>query len=271
MNQCSGLCNLGQGIDPIEGIDLGCMNGAGHTWVLMSPTIMDAFAKCAVPSIPENVRQGCYHGIGHGLRERYGADMQTAVSQCLLLPNDEAKYQCSHAIFMEPPLGASSGISTNLLTFCNELPVQVGESCFEFIGSMEYARTRDTHVAIEICDRVPTPFQLRCRYRVGEILYVSRLAVVDIQYCMNMNINQSMGCIRGFIRTTIDEVNDIHGDHAIHACAALPEASQKYCYSVTGEILLLRYGESIRQRACKTIASNEFSQACAAAQVSNDE
>lgn len=263
MTQCIGLCDIGEGRNPVEGIDLGCMNGAGHTWVLMSADIQDAFAKCAIPSIPDAVKEGCYHGIGHGLHERYGADIKSAVSQCLLLPNKEARYQCAHAVFMErQPTSFTRHIPFDLVLYCRELPTEVGTSCFEFIGFMQYSYTHDAYQALRICDAVLESMQSGCRNRVGEAIYTLNDDIVDVHQCADASAMYANDCVTGFTRTIIDDVNDTRGNRAIRACETLPEGLQSHCYAVIGETLLARYGEGIRRRTCGVISSPTYMDIC---------
>lgn len=263
MTQCIGLCDFGSGRNPIVGLDLGCMNGAGHTWVLLNANIQDAFGKCAVPSIPENVRQGCYHGIGHGLSERYGDDLTGAISQCLLLPNKEAKYQCAHAIFMAPrQTSTMTNGSFDLIGYCRTLSDQVQASCFEFSGFMIFSSGKNAKEAMRVCDKTPEALQVQCRNRVGEAMYTLHKNPSDIQACSEGVTGFANDCVTGFVRTVIDTVNDTRGDLAIQACSALPEQLQYRCFEVVGVTLFLRYGEGVRQETCKKIISPTYVQAC---------
>ena len=262
MTQCIGLCDFGQGTRPVEGIDLGCMNGAGHTWVLMNPDVGDAFGKCAVPSIPDSVRQGCYHGIGHGLSERYGVDFVSAVNQCLELPNKDARYQCSHAIFMEPRLGTQSEKSIDLVSYCESLPPEVRASCFEFAGFMRYTNTLDVDVGLDICEKVPQDLQSPCRNRVGEALYAIHNSVTDVLKCGQASNQRSDDCISGFVRTIIDDVNDTQGDLALSSCDLVSESQKLRCYQKVGETLNSRYGNAIRNAACHRITVVPYRNVC---------
>lgn len=263
MTQCIGLCDFGQGRNPIQGIDLGCLNGAGHTWVLLNSNIQVAFGKCAVPSIPEDIRQGCYHGIGHGLSEKYGVDLVGAISQCLLLPNAEARYQCAHAIFMAPRQALPDGNgSFDLAAYCKTLPGKVGASCFEFSGFMKFTSQFNAFDALQICDSVPDSIQVQCRNRVGEAMYSMRHDTRDIQKCDDGVAKHANNCIEGFVRTVVDTVNDTHGDLAVLACDALSADLQKHCYGDVGITLFSRYGDKIRQDTCRTIADPKNIQIC---------
>lgn len=264
MNQCTGLCDFGQGREPVDDIDMGCLNGAGHTWVLMSSAIEEAFAKCAVPSIPLSLKQGCYHGIGHGLREKYGVDVQMAITQCLRMPNDQAQYQCAHAIFMESPIAnAQIGLPADIPSYCKHLPNSVSESCYEFIGFMEYSREMNVAVALQLCDHAPDSTQSLCRLRVGEAIFTVRYMPNDIDQCVRaFSKSQIADCVRGFIRTSVDNVNDVLGESALRACQALPNDEQKECYRVLGEMLFLRFGDISRQQTCRSIHVEQYRQAC---------
>ena len=267
MTQCIGLCDFGQGSMPVEGIDLGCMNGAGHTWVLMNGDIGDAFGKCAVPSIPEAVRQGCYHGIGHGLSERFGADFVSAVDQCLKLPNKEARYQCSHAIFMEPRVPSAQSVKPfDQMVYCAGLPQEVKASCYEFSGFMKYTFTQDVDKGLDICEEVPEDLKSPCRNRVGEALYAIRNSVSDVLKCGQTRSQKSDDCVSGFVRTIVDDVNDTQGDLAIASCALLADTQQSVCYQKVGETLNSRYGNGIRNKACQMIPSAKYREVCAKAQ-----
>lgn len=266
MTQCIGLCEFGQGRNPITGLDLGCMNGAGHTWVLLNANIQDAFGKCAVPSIPEDIRQGCYHGIGHGLSERYGADMVGGISQCLLLPNKDARYQCAHAIFMAPRQDflISNG-KFDLIAYCKTLSDKVQASCFEFSGFMTFTSQSSALDALEICDAVPADLQSHCRNRVGEAMYSIHHDTQDIQKCDVGKMVQTNDCVAGFVRTVIDTVNDTQGNLGVQSCAVLPQELQSHCYEVVGMTLFSRYGDRVRQETCKSITNDTFAQKCISA------
>lgn len=263
MTQCIGLCDFGDGREPIDGIDLGCMNGAGHTWVLMSQNVTEASAKCSTPSIPEPARMGCYHGIGHGLREKNGNDFQRAVSECLVMPNDEARYQCAHAIFMEPMQNSEISITPEkLLAYCASLSGKVELSCFEFIGFTQYGLTNQAIHAFDICDASPLDARTKCRSRVGEAIYNRHHKIEDISQCDQLPDIHAPECTTGFIRTIIDNVNDTYGKRALAACSMLTSSLQEHCYRVTGEFLFLRFGDFVRKQACQTVSGVASKHAC---------
>ncbi len=270
LTQCIGLCSAGAGSQPIDGIDLGCMNGAAHTWVLLSPQVASVFDKCAVPRVSQEVREGCFHGIGHGLSEKYGGNLMKEIEECITLPNARARYQCSHAVFMEKQALAGVGVSSlpvDPIGYCRSLPGEVQESCFEFSGSLQYFKTRDVPRSLAVCRHIlSTDLEFSCWDRIGEALYLSHQQGSDINMCFTGHADEGRGCMTGFVRTSIDNVNDLYGKSALVICSGMPHVYQTECYAMVGRIVKERYGQRVQTSICDTIEKIEYKKACISAE-----
>lgn len=262
--QCIGMCSVASGTNTIEGLDLGCMNGAAHTWVLLNPDIREVEKICDDPTISQDIREGCYHGIGHGLSERYGGDVIREIDACKTLVNGRAQYQCAHAVFMEKQaLLTHDGLPVNPSSYCLTLPTDMEPSCFEFAGFMEYSLTGgDVPQSLAVCDRVPSDMQSLCRNRVGQSAYLVRQHSQDVLSCLVADVIKRNDCMDGFVQVSIDTVNDVYGDHAFPSCALLPSMYQNRCYMKVGQVLRDRDGQSLRVSACHTVPDPEHQKAC---------
>lgn len=263
-SQCVNMCTyVNEGL-PQQEIDLGCLNGASHTWVLLSSDVLDVFGKCNIPSMPQWLRNGCYHGIGHGLREKYADNFQAAVVECLRLPNKQARYQCAHAVFMEPNvITKPTTLPVSLVPYCSGLPEEVRKSCFEFVGFMTYSYTKDAQAAMNVCVQVSDPdLSIACRTRVGESLYRARLVPQDIVQCVSKNDTQSTDCVYGFVRSMIDHVNDLYGQGALQACMLLADTVRQECLRGAGSAIVTRFGEHIRTNLCAKLVNEDDAGSC---------
>lgn len=260
---CQNMCNQPSDTQSVEGLDLGCMNGAAHTWVLLSQNVETVADSCNDSQVPQEVREGCFHGIGHGLSELYGGDVIAEVNECKRLPTDRARYQCAHAVFMEKQaLLTKNGLPVDPTLYCGSLPTEMSPSCYEFAGFIEYSSRRDVTRALATCRFVPDGMKSVCRERVGESLYLSRQKSGDVGFCEVAEGVEARDCILGFVRGSVDTVNDVYGNSALTSCGVLAQIYKNGCYGSVGQIVRDRYGDKKRQLSCTTIQNSIYQTAC---------
>jgi hypothetical protein len=263
LTQCVGLCTVASDAIPVEGLDLGCINGAAHTWVLRSEHIEQASQYCQFASIDESVRDGCFHGLGHGLSERYQGNLTLEIEECAKLPTDRGRFQCAHAVFMESQvLPLSRSIPMLPTEYCHTLVPEIAKSCYEFAGFMEHGQRQDVSRALHTCNQVPQDQMDSCSTRVGESIYLLRRNVSDIASCLVASESQSKACLTGFISRTIDTIDDRYGDQAFLACQSFAAEQKTQCFAMAGNILQERYGLKIKERSCLSISGQEERFAC---------
>jgi hypothetical protein len=259
--QCKDMCSTLENPEIILGIDLGCMNGAAHTWVLLSRSFEEAIQKCDDRTVSQEVREGCYHGLGHGLYEQFGGDVIPAVSNCLTITDPKGQYQCSHAIFMERPQGKGSGLPQDVGSYCASLPQSVSPSCFAFAGAMEYLRSGDIHRAQTWCRRNDNVAPEECLLRTGEALYISAYDPADIARCFVGN-NQDQVCTQGFLRAAANTVRDVFGNEAMRACSFVPQGSWKNCVQQVIDQVTNLYGKDVATALCAALETEVERKAC---------
>jgi hypothetical protein len=260
LTSCVGMC-VGDAAESIDGLDFGCFNGAAHRWVLMGNSLDEIAKKCEFAP-RDDVKEACFHGIGHGLSERYGSAFTIAIDQCRLLRDPRDRFQCAHAVFMEQPsIRATSVFPDDPRTYCDSLVVEMRGSCYEFIGYMVFGKTDDIAHAFSMCDSVPEQFATSCRQRAGESLYLRATETNKILECEKVFVGVHE-CVEGFVRATIDHVNDTEGSDGLSACTSLQAPLQAQCISYAAEILTLRYGSEVRDRFCEKIQNIELKHIC---------
>lgn len=265
MKDCVGMCVDSQSATTVTGMDLGCLNGAAHTWVLLQPDIRLVSKKCAIQGVSDDVADGCYHGLGHGLSELYGDDIKKEIQECEKIPVAHGRYQCAHAVFMEKTalFTTSKNIVFDPVSYCQTLPKEIKDSCDEFTGFLVYSQKRDVNNAFDSCKFAADFIRPQCLNRIGEAVYKSTLSADAILGCMNaLSYTDKKLCVTGFVRASIDTVNDAFGATALAACQSLPEEFRQVCFGDAGKILQLRYGAGIRVLACNTIRTDEARLAC---------
>ncbi len=265
LTQCTSMCAGDANTASFKDIDLGCMNGAAHTWVLLAADFAKAIDYCKDTNAPQATREGCFHGLGHGLYERFGGDVKQAITQCLRIDEPRGQYQCSHAIFMEKPV--STAVSeAPMEQYCTALPTQVAQSCFEFAGSRDYFFGRNVTHAFSVCERAPQDMQQRCKERVGEMLYSVSQNSHDLGRCFVLDNKRARVCMQGFLIGAVNTIQDVLGSEALTACTYVPLAIQQTCFSQTGTLINHTYGEKVASSSCDSVLDTVNKQACKDAQ-----
>jgi hypothetical protein len=263
LSECTDMCKSKTGVETVSGLDLGCANGAAHTWVLLGKSVESAVENCNGSNMPDNIQEGCFHGIGHGLIEKYGGNIVEAVSDCIKLPSPNARYQCAHAIFMSTSARMESGGRfASTVSYCDSLPSDIRQSCFEFAGFIAYFQTKQAPDVSITCNQIAGEMRRFCLQRGGEALYLSRNDTRDIGNCFFVDDEAVYDCIIGFVRVSVDNVNDYFGSDAYTACHMIPFSHQGFCFGQTGIILEKRYGKDVRRKFCDDIKDKRLSSAC---------
>lgn len=77
---------------------------------------------------------------------------------CDGLKTEDARYQCGHAVIMDPghiSAGKNIVIPEDVVSFCGKINEIYRESCYQFGGFLNYARTRDIERSIGTCRVYP--------------------------------------------------------------------------------------------------------------------
>ncbi len=265
LTQCQKMClSFDQnGVQSFGQLDLGCMNGAAHTWVLLSSDISRVAHLCNDPRVPEATREGCFHGIGHGLSEKYGGSVIQEVDECKKLPPGKAQYECAHAVFMETQiLHIAQGLPTEILAFCRGLSGDMQPACFRFAGFMSYVQRGNVMQALALCNQAPNQLQELCRSSVGVSIYLVHNNRQDVLSCLVPDRTVRHDCIAGFVEANIDNTNDLYGDHAFAVCDMLHSDDRPWCFRFAGQVLGDRYGQETRMSSCASLLQQENKKAC---------
>lgn len=265
LTECKGMCDTSISFQTVGGLDLGCLNGAGHSWVLLDATVLEVAKNCLDPDVDTDAQDGCFHGIGHGLTEKYNGIIPLAIDECRTLPLSRARFQCAHAIFMEKQSKLVKGNEMiDPYLYCLTLPPEMATSCFEFAGYISYSQTKNVSVALNHCRNAPADTKRLCLERVGESLYEERFAQEDVSDCFgSVDTDSAHRCLYGYIRASIDHINDAYGTFALASCTKLPKDQQReQCYLYAGQVMSVRYGKDKWATACGTIPEERFRLLC---------
>lgn len=253
LKECLNFCEeLG---DSAEGLDFGCLNGAAHAYVLYENSTGDLEKYCDIPGVSQDVREGCYHGIGHGVAEYTLLDIEKALLICDGLETREARYQCGHAILMAPehfsyPNKAS--LPEDLVQFCSTRNEAYSPSCFEFAAFLEYSRVKDARTALLLCGKVPGEFQRVCQERLGEAIFfnLKHSPSSIAQSCSVQDKEVTKACLYGANRISIDGADSPFGELGLEVCKYTDSGVRGDCYADLALLVSRRHGEERRQALC---------------------
>jgi plastocyanin len=137
----------------------GYMHGILEEVFLHQPELKDnPHPICS--AIPENNRDSCFHGVGHGLMFVNKRDIPTSLSTCRSLNDFEDEHRCYEGVWMEMFWGETNHAGSDSLGFDLKEPlarcVQAAETekptCFLY-AHLGYLRTHhhDFNGALDLC------------------------------------------------------------------------------------------------------------------------
>lgn len=265
LTECLRFCPA-SGRDAVDGLDYGCLNGAAHGIIQQGRTMKEASLYCDIPGVEPEIKLACFHGIGHGVVELTGFDIVRALKLCDELSGSDARFQCGHAVLMEPqyfkvaPIGS---IPDSMATFCTTVSADYQRSCFEFSAFLTFAHTLNPLQAKDECRKVPEDFTGVCYERLGEALYFrfEHNPELVMAGCIGGDEKSISSCLFGANRASVDGPDGTFGEIGAVLCSKAPLKQQKICYGDLSLLVLRRHGENTRNAFCKKIPV-EFNQIC---------
>lgn len=208
LRECTTVCPYDTN-SGVEGVDLGCLNGAAHAFLLSSQSVNQAQEYCATQSDDPEVEAGCFHGVGHGIAELVQFNISKGLEKCSQLTGEVAQYQCGHAVLMEPLMVEYSPLQTvpnDVVVFCESVPDIYKKSCHEFAGFLTFVRTADVFQATEVCSQVPSLYAKECFFRLGEVA-TFRYGLQSPDLADSCQVVQGLenqkACIQGVVSTLV--------------------------------------------------------------------
>lgn len=241
----------------------GCLNGAAHAWILLNGNVMAAETFCKSAEVSEDVKNGCFHGIGHGVAEYANLNIEKGLALCDQLKDKDAQFQCGHAVIMDVrhvSLPASGTLPSDIVHFCVGLSDTYRPSCDIFAGFLEYGLTHNASSAFSVCARVPSAVSRDCNERIGEALLMASIKdTTKIFRGCNAatDTNALRSCLFGSLRASIDGPDSFAGEAAFRLCASVSKDVRNQCFTYAGGLLVQRYGSIQRAQACAILPSAE--------------
>lgn len=240
----------------------GCLNGAAHNYILNSGEVADAEKFCNSSSVDDEVRRACYHGIGHGLTEFLQWNVEKGLTMCDDLADETGRTECAHAVLMDfEALAAMKKppVPSDMLAFCSRLSALYKETCYEFSGMLTYARSREPHTSLALCERVPATLMERCTNRVMEVVLQTtprekRVEVVQ-ELCGTLDREKIRRCYFGAVVGTLYTIGTTPGEQSAAFCEAAPDWLKEECYQTLAQSLEREFGKENRDAFCAARSS----------------
>lgn len=234
----------------------GCINGAAHA-ILLAKEISRAEEFCDIEKRDREVRNGCYHGIGHGVGEYTNLDLVRGLELCSKLKSKEARYQCGHAVIMASDLvnaEASDRIPDDTAVYCAGLIDEFRNSCYEFAGYLDFARSKSAESAFRTCRKILAPDLNICLMRIGEGLFFAfgTEAAKIAESCGQGFDFEQRQCLKGANRIALDGPDSSRGELGAKICANAGSQAD----ACMEDLLFLfeeRYGEDAGKNFCRNL------------------
>jgi hypothetical protein len=246
LRQCTTICPYDMNSN-VEGVDLGCLNGASHAFLLSSQSVSQAQEYCATQSDDPEVEAGCFHGVGHGIAELVQFNISDGLEKCNQLIGEEAQYQCGHAVLMEPLMVEYAPLQTvpeDMNSFCSTTPEIYQKSCYEFSGFLTFVRTADVFQATQTCSSVPSNYAKDCFFRLGEVATI-RYGLKSTELADSCQAVQGLenqkACIEGIVSTLLYSPNISVSQVIIDWCEdSFTEQLQQICVDRAEEMITVK-------------------------------
>ena len=257
LDECNSFCTSG------------CLNGAGHYNVLISQGTEKAEEFCNSTGASRESLGDCYHGIGHGVAEYTRYDIEKGKRMCDQLNNeDEGRFECGHAIFMEwdQILAKSVPTPADIPAFCSGLDVVYRDTCYEFTRSLEYTKSKSALDALSICSRVPKHVEDKCMGTAVEALFHTTLRSerpdLIARICDFEDLRKTRTCYYKAVSASIFTIGASAGEAGLALCKKAPHWLQKDCFLKIAFFLFNQYGEESRDMFCKNSIPSEYRKGC---------
>lgn len=133
--------------------------------------------------------RSCWHIVGHGLAEYYGADMNSAINKCMGLPNEKQQRHCIMGVRMEFIVASVDNTSPmkplkdyEYLDFCKKFPSKFIEDCYAEAAYYQIRITDDVNQMVDICKLAPNigDSKIRCVTGSGSVFFFTNKANADV-------------------------------------------------------------------------------------------
>lgn len=248
----------------------GCLNGAAHVYILTTQDVKDAEKFCNSADVDNKTKLACYHGVGHGITEYLRFNIEKGLSMCDNLRDQEGRRECGHAVLMDyiPMLSiVPSPIPPDILRFCLGLNAVYKDSCYEYAGALEYARSKNTTEAFSVCSKMISGHSKdRCMTEIIGILLntTPRSArpglIADI--CNFPERQKTRTCFYSAVQMSIFTIGTTFGGASAIICEMAPSWLQKDCYLKIAGSLLQEYGEDSKNKFCKEVMPEQYKKEC---------
>jgi hypothetical protein len=189
----------------------------------------------------------CAHGIGHGLMRVSQNQLLETLKYCDLLSDRKERQPCWNGAFMENTIAYMRGVNAPYLNPadplypCDLVEPKYKDTCYGFQISFYTKKTGSLEKAINVCEKIPIPFQRSCFLGLGrEVVTAADADITKINNntCLlaKDNINQE-NCIIGAVRTLIHyHHSDIESQKF---CSVVPKDFQETCLSASDRFFYL--------------------------------
>lgn len=199
LSECSSICTAG------------CYHGVIEGYIAREGEIPEGLMQVCEKAKLNNPRdhEACLHGLGHGVANILGADLNKSLLMCDELEPLGREF-CGGGVIMElyEP-GSYEHVKlefpSNIIDLCETLWGAYKTTCLETAGSHELGRSGDFGKAIEVCSLVPKDNRDNCAIAVGAHLYHSGkwLDQEGSLLCNQFEGTAQIACIKGLITTSL--------------------------------------------------------------------
>jgi hypothetical protein len=219
----------------------------------------------------------CIHGLGHGVLDARGYDVETTLKDCDALSTARLAASCHAGVFMEainagvgrpamhnahqhsgghqaPAAGGIDIDAADPYSPCRAYGDPHATSCWLFQGFLILrANGFDAARALSVCDRAPDRRAARCYQSVGHqltgLLQKGNRWILD--QCTRGQAALARHCAAG--ATLALNATDWSGSRAANLCAAAPEDWKETCYRTASNALVDLAPAAQRARFCESV------------------
>lgn len=209
--------------------------------------------------------RSCWHIIGHGLAEYFGADMQAAINGCLSLPNEKQQSHCIMGVRMEfivasvdnnspmPPLKGFEYID-----FCKKFPEKYIDDCYAEASYYQIRISEDINQMVDVCKLVPNikDSKIRCATGTGSVFFFTNKSTPEAVHNLCSRFGESYysnECSLGAADLSASE-----WDHLITGALICKMTTPNFvgeCLAYYGERVEYYNGLAKRKEICASLSS----------------
>jgi len=220
----------------------GCQHGVMEGYFATHPPVdsasLAALCTRVAPSSPPIAIHECAHGMGHGVVEVTGEDIDRALGLCGALGNGDLWRECTDGVFM-------SAVQSDIASFvkggrnngrrCDRFDKRYAPSCWSYEAAFSLTRdAKDLTKSLAECDDAPSNAVAACYWGFGKQsagLYPDQPDRIA-SACREGKSNRGADCRAGAVAYYTDV--SWTADGAVSFCRILKPNEKNDCYDALG-------------------------------------